>query len=76
MSSQHVVSHIVTLSQAVQKSRIFEHATSVCQALHDAGFKAYFVGGCVRDLFLFPHLEPKDIDITTDAEPQVVKKMF
>jgi hypothetical protein len=76
MNLQHVDSHVVTLSQAVQKSRIFEHATSVCQSLHDVGFKAYFVGGCVRDFFLFPNFEPKDIDIATDADPQVVKNTF
>jgi poly(A) polymerase len=35
--------------------------------LHQNGFKAYLVGGCVRDLIL--ERTPKDFDIATDATP-------
>ena len=39
-----------------------------------AGFKAYLVGGAVRDIFL--HKEPHDFDVATNATPQDVMKLF
>ncbi len=42
--------------------------------LGKAGFKAYLVGGCVRDLYL--GREPKDWDIATDALPEKIQKLF
>lgn len=42
--------------------------------LAEAGFEAYIVGGCVRDLIL--GREPKDWDITTDATPEKILKLF
>lgn len=44
------------------------------QALEDAGFKAYIVGGSLRDLIL--GREPKDWDITTDAKPEMIQQVF
>src|SRR2546428_8548337 len=49
-------------------------ATEIVQRLRDHGFKAYFVGGCVRDLVM--RLDPKDYDITTDATPDQVMALF
>ena len=42
--------------------------------LRDAGFMAFLVGGCVRDLLL--GIEPKDFDVATDARPEQVKRLF
>jgi poly(A) polymerase len=42
--------------------------------LHNSGFKAYLVGGCVRDIMLGQ--EPKDFDVTTDATPEQIKELF
>jgi poly(A) polymerase len=42
--------------------------------LRDAGFKAFFVGGAVRDMLL-GH-DPKDIDIVTSALPEDVLRLF
>ncbi len=42
--------------------------------LREAGFKAYFAGGCVRDQIL--GVTPKDYDIATDARPEVVQRLF
>lgn len=42
--------------------------------LQESGFEAWLVGGCVRDFLLGK--EPKDIDITTSAEPDEMKKVF
>ncbi|MFM1868621.1 MAG: hypothetical protein RL591_2029 [Planctomycetota bacterium] len=51
-----------------------EAATEIARALIDAGFTAYFAGGCVRDALL--GLEPKDYDIATSATPDEVKQVF
>ena len=53
---------------------ISEKALHVVQELQDAGFQAYLVGGCVRDLII--GTKPKDFDIATDATPEQVKKAF
>ncbi len=49
-------------------------AASIVQTLCGAGFQAYLVGGCVRDLLLGK--EPKDFDVSTDATPEQVMKIF
>ncbi len=46
----------------------------ILQKLHEAGFLAYIVGGCVRDILL--GAEPKDWDITTNAKPEQIQKIF
>jgi len=49
-------------------------AESVCRTLRDAGYQAYFVGGCVRDILL--GREPADYDVSTDATPDRVQQIF
>lgn len=49
-------------------------ARTVLQRLRAANYKAYLVGGCVRDLCL--GLTPHDWDVATDAKPQDVLHMF
>jgi poly(A) polymerase len=51
-----------------------ELATDICRTLHTSGFKAYLVGGCVRDLVL--GREPEDYDVATDAHPARVQQLF
>ena len=46
----------------------------VVAALEGAGFEAYIVGGCVRDMLL--ERDPNDWDVTTNAIPQQVQKIF
>lgn len=48
--------------------------TRVTQALSDAGYDAYLVGGCVRDIILGK--EPKDWDVTTNAHPDQIQALF
>jgi poly(A) polymerase len=50
------------------------NALAVVEQLVDAGFEAYLVGGCVRDLLL--GLQPKDFDVATDATPEEVRREF
>lgn len=47
---------------------------AVADRLSDAGFEPYLVGGCLRDLLLAK--KPKDWDITTNAKPEEVLKLF
>lgn len=49
-------------------------AETVCQRLREAGHHAYLVGGCVRDILL--GREPADFDVSTDATPDRVRKLF
>ena len=44
------------------------------KALEGAGFDAYIVGGCVRDLFM--GRAPADWDITTNATPEKIQGLF
>ncbi|MDB5824796.1 MAG: pcnB [Herminiimonas sp.] len=50
------------------------NAVRVTQTLQEAGFKAFLVGGAVRDLLL--GIKPKDFDIATNATPEQVKRLF
>ncbi|HEX2531150.1 MAG TPA: polynucleotide adenylyltransferase PcnB [Burkholderiaceae bacterium] len=50
------------------------NAVRVTQTLQEAGFKAFIVGGAVRDLLL--GCKPKDFDIATNATPEQVKRLF
>jgi len=50
------------------------NATRVTKTLQDAGFKAFVVGGAVRDLLL--HVKPKDFDVATDATPEEIQRLF
>ena len=49
-------------------------AVAVVRELRSAGFDAYLVGGCVRDLLLAR--PPKDFDIATNATPEDVATVF
>ena len=49
-------------------SKIPKEVSYVTDVLEKAGFEAYLVGGCIRDLLM--EIEPKDWDITTDAKPE------
>jgi tRNA nucleotidyltransferase (CCA-adding enzyme) len=49
-------------------------AVPVLQRLHQAGFEAYYVGGCVRDSILGRSVN--DVDIATSAMPDEVMALF
>ncbi|WP_282339593.1 MULTISPECIES: polynucleotide adenylyltransferase PcnB [Pseudomonas] len=63
-SRQHSLTH----------SQISRHAVSVVERLQKAGYEAYVVGGCVRDLLL--NYTPKDFDVATSATPEQVRAEF
>ncbi len=49
-------------------------AAKVVRRLERAGFQAYLVGGCVRDLLLGS--KPKDFDVATSARPEDIRALF
>ena len=61
---------------------------NIIASLQKAGFEAYIVGGCVRDFLLLEKAapegaslaqkgrEPKDWDVTTNAKPEEIQKVF
>lgn len=58
----------------ISRRQISSNALKVLYRLHNSGFRACLVGGCVRDLLL--GREPKDFDVATDAHPEQVKTLF
>lgn len=58
----------------LRRGEISRYALSVVDRLQQAGYQAYLVGGCVRDLLL--NLEPKDFDVATSATPEQVRAEF
>ncbi|MBE0599283.1 MAG: polynucleotide adenylyltransferase PcnB [Desulfuromonadales bacterium] len=59
---------------SISRQQIDPDTLKVLYRLHRSGFKAYLVGGGVRDLLL--GRTPKDFDVGTDATPNQVKKLF
>jgi poly(A) polymerase len=58
----------------VSRKNIDREALKVLYRLRDAGYVAYLVGGGVRDLYLGK--TPKDFDISTNARPGQLRKLF
>ena len=71
----HSTPHVLNTNQhPIQRGQISRHAISVVERLQNAGYEAYLVGGCVRDLLL--GIEPKDFDVATSATPEQVRAEF
>lgn len=49
-------------------------AIEVVKKLKQSGFQGYLVGGCVRDSLV--GIKAKDFDVSTDATPEEVRKIF
>lgn len=65
---------ISSQTHGIVPSQLSDQAKNVLQRLHDSGYAAYLVGGCVRDLLR--GLRPKDFDVVTDAKPEQVRALF
>ncbi|MDI6956371.1 MULTISPECIES: polynucleotide adenylyltransferase PcnB [Pantoea] len=61
-------------SHNISRKDISENALKVLYRLNKAGYEAYLVGGGVRDLLLGK--KPKDFDVTTNATPEQMRKLF
>ncbi|MEK7118367.1 MAG: HD domain-containing protein [Patescibacteria group bacterium] len=58
----------------MKKFEIPQEISMVARTLEKAGFEAYLVGGCVRDLYR--GVSPKDWDVTTNATPEQIIALF
>lgn len=58
----------------ISRKNIDLDAMKVLHRLQNAGYKSFLVGGAVRDLML--GRQPKDFDISTDARPQQIRRLF
>jgi poly(A) polymerase len=58
----------------VSRKMISSNALKVLYRLESAGFQAFLVGGCIRDILL--GVKPKDFDIATNAHPEQIHKLF
>lgn len=56
------------------KSHVPPEVRALCETLKNAGFEAYLVGGCVRDILI--GRTPNDWDITTNATPEKIQSLF
>jgi poly(A) polymerase len=64
----------VAAQHPVRADQLSHAARTVIRTLQEKGYKAFVVGGAVRDLLL--GIEPKDFDVATDATPEQVKPLF
>jgi poly(A) polymerase len=65
---------IVEDAMNIDANAKFEAAAGIVLRLREAGYEAYFAGGCVRDLLL--GIVPKDYDVATSATPEQVVGLF
>lgn len=66
--------HVNEVSEHSSAHALKRKATEVARRLQEAGFEAFWVGGCVRDFLL--GREPDDYDIVTSALPDQIEKLF
>lgn len=59
---------------SISRKQISRAALNVLYGLHKAGFDAFLVGGCLRDIL--SGREPKDFDVATNATPEEVHRIF
>jgi poly(A) polymerase len=71
---RHAGTGLLRHDVALSEDLIDADAAKVVRRLERAGFQAYLVGGCVRDLLLDG--KPKDFDIATSARPEDVRSLF
>jgi len=70
----HIPKTIKRASHNISRSLISPNALRIMYRLHENGYKAFLVGGSVRDLLI--GRTPKDFDLATDATPPEIKKLF
>ncbi len=56
------------------KNKVPDKIKKISLKIKEAGFESFLVGGCVRDLIM--DKTPKDFDLTTNALPEQILKIF
>ncbi len=70
----HEPALIPVARHGIRRTDISPGARRTCETMQQAGFKAFVVGGAVRDLIA--GIDPKDYDVATDATPDQVRGLF
>ncbi|MGH7435428.1 MAG: polynucleotide adenylyltransferase PcnB [Polyangiaceae bacterium] len=73
-AERHIGTGLVRHAAVFEDDRIDPDAAKVVRRLERAGYQAYLVGGCVRDLLLGS--KPKDFDVATSARPEDCRSLF
>ncbi|NLF55737.1 MAG: polynucleotide adenylyltransferase PcnB [Thauera phenolivorans] len=74
-TSPHHEPALIPIEQhGIARSQLSPAARKVCSTLQEKGFKAFVVGGAVRDLLIGQ--TPKDYDVATSATPEEVRALF
>ncbi len=75
VSKNNIENHrILPREHGIKRRQIPKSVITILEQLHAAGFEAYAVGGCIRDLVA--NLSPKDFDVATSATPEQIKSVF
>ncbi|MGB4674778.1 MAG: polynucleotide adenylyltransferase PcnB [Azovibrio sp.] len=61
-------------THGISRDQISSGSRRVCETLQSHGYKAYVVGGAVRDLLI--GATPKDFDVATNATPEQARRCF
>ncbi len=60
--------------KVLNESKFSPLSLEIIKKLKKSGFQAFVVGGCVRDLLA--GIKPKDFDVSTNATPEEIRKIF
>lgn len=60
--------------KVLNESKFSPLSLEIIKKLKKSGFQAFVVGGCVRDLL--SGIKPKDFDVSTNATPEEIRKIF
>jgi poly(A) polymerase len=64
----------IKIPKILKESKFSPLAIEVVTKLKQSGFQGYLVGGCIRDSLV--GIKAKDFDVSTDATPEEVRKIF
>ena len=73
MNKKSKVSSVKT-PKTLKENKFSPFAIEIVRKLKQSGFQCYLVGGCVRDSLV--GIKAKDFDVSTDATPEQVRKIF
>ncbi|MDB3947855.1 polynucleotide adenylyltransferase PcnB [Gammaproteobacteria bacterium] len=73
MNKRNKTSTVIT-PKILKENKFSPLAIEVVKRLKKSGFQGYLVGGCVRDSLV--GIKAKDFDVSTDATPEEVRKIF
>ena len=73
MNKKNKASKVKT-PKILKEDKFSPFAIEIVKKLKQSGFQGYLVGGCVRDSLV--GIKAKDFDVSTDATPEEVRKLF